>query len=180
MLPRYCYPGRELENPEAIVIHFFSAINVKPEKWDDPETCWELFRELNLAGGDRGIVLPKSSGSRGFASAHYMIGRDGKVYKLLADNLVAYHAGESEWNGRKGLNEWSIGIELIGHITSDYTEEQYQALQLLCAQLMSKHGIKVENIIGHEHVSPGRKIDPGPLFDWDRLEGGLRSVVPFA
>jgi len=100
------------------------------------------------------------------------------------ENRRAWHAGESEWNGRTWLNATSIGIELVnrGYVESadgrrlwyPYSEEQIDALVLLLKDIMARHDLKPGAIIGHSDIAAQRKVDPGPLFPWKRLaEEGL-------
>lgn len=179
MLPAFCYSPRALEKPHGIVIHYFSAINVAPERWDDPDTCRDLFIDLNSPGPERGLVMPPSGEGRQYASAHWLIARDGHIEPLVPENHQAYHAGKSHWAGRDNLNAWTFGIELIATHTSGFTDDQYAACSALCAKLMSKYAIPLGNIVGHDQVATpaGRKKDPGPLFDWARLKESLRYIA---
>ena len=110
-----------------------------------------------------------------YVSAHFTISRQGEVTQLVdPDFFVAYHAGKSSYFhpdfGRKvsGWNRYAIGIELIGDGNlHSYSLAQYQALSILVKELMLKHKtIKKEYILGHEDISPGRKVDPGWHFNW--------------
>jgi hypothetical protein len=189
-LPSMCYPGRPLHEVGAIVQHYISAINVNQHRPFDPDVVYDLFVDLNHVGSERGLVMrPEPGGKRYYASAHYLIARDGVVYRLVDEAQVAWHAGKSKWKGRTGLNEWSIGIEWIGAhpddikrygldpTLADFTDEQYAAGQQLNAELMSRHGVALDDVTGHEFVAPGRKKDPGPRFDWERLKEPLRYVL---
>lgn len=176
-LPEFCYSNRPLADVSAVVIHYFSAINVAPDRAFDPDTCYDLFIDLNHPGPERGLVMHPSGEPRTYASAHYMIDRDGVICSLVPENRQAYHAGVSTWRGRDGLNGWSLGIELLATATSGYTDEQYAALSHLCADIMTRHGVPLENIVGHSDVAPGRKRDPGLLFDWERLRAALATVT---
>ncbi len=55
------------------------------------------------------------------ASAHVVIGREGQITQLVPFDTVAWHAGKSQWKGRSGLNQYSIGIELdnAGELTKN-------------------------------------------------------------
>ncbi|MFC2088414.1 N-acetylmuramoyl-L-alanine amidase [Calditrichota bacterium] len=114
-------------------------------------------------------------------SAQYIIGRKkGELIQMVKDEHRAYHAGKSQWtiNGRlrKWLNNWSIGIELQGDGNLfDYSEFQYKALIWLCKEKMRQFDIPIELIQGHEHISPGRKVDPGLLFDWKLFRSELQG-----
>lgn len=123
--------------------------------------------------------------SRGEVSSHYLIDRaPAKIYRLVDENRRAWHAGESEWQGRTWLNSSSIGIELVNpgyEQTADgrrlwypYPEPQIDALILLLKDIMQRHGLKPGAIIGHSDIAAQRKVDPGPLFPWKRLaDAGL-------
>ena len=103
-------------------------------------------------------------------SAHFLIERDGVVTQFVDTAKAAWHAGESSWRGRRGVNLFSIGIELEGDEVSPYTEEQYRALRLLLNDLELAHPkLKGDYLTGHEEIAPGRKRDPGPLFEWGRF-----------
>lgn len=107
-------------------------------------------------------------------SAHLYIKRDGQVIQFVPLNKRAWHAGVSEFKGRTKCNDFSIGIELQGTDTLDYTDLQYQALHQLTLKIQGVYpNISVDNIIGHCDIAPGRKTDPGPSFDWGRYKSRL-------
>jgi AmpD protein len=109
-------------------------------------------------------------------SSHYLIDRKGKVVELVDPDQMAWHAGESTFEGRKGCNPFSIGIELEGSPHHPFTEGQYRSLIELCLQLMERYPlVTIERIVGHSDIAPGRKVDPGPLFRWERLRDALRE-----
>jgi hypothetical protein len=100
-------------------------------------------------------------------SPHYMIARDGTVYQLVADKDIAYHAGESAMkDGRKNINDFSIGVEILNTKDDEYTKAQYQAVKDLIAYLKGKYSIKY--VVGHDDIAPGRKTDPWN-FDWNKI-----------
>lgn len=101
-------------------------------------------------------------------SAHFLIRRDGMLVQFVACRLRSWHAGESSWRGRARCNDFSIGIELEGTDDDPYTGAQYPALGKLLRALRQRYPI--EAIAGHSDVAPGRKTDPGPAFDWRRIE----------
>jgi N-acetylmuramoyl-L-alanine amidase len=109
----------------------------------------------------------------GRISPHYMIDRDGTVTQFVDEEMRAWHAGKAFWRGEEDINSRSIGIELVnpGHENGyeSFPDEQMDALILLCKKIMNRNDIKLEFILGHSDVSPGRKLDPGELFDWKRL-----------
>lgn len=106
-------------------------------------------------------------------SAHWLIGLKGEVEALVAEERRAWHAGVSSWEGETDVNSRSIGIELVNrgheHGYHPFPEPQMAALEKLLREIISRWNIRPENIIGHEDVAPGRKIDPGEKFDWVRL-----------
>jgi N-acetylmuramoyl-L-alanine amidase len=110
-------------------------------------------------------------------SYHYLIHRTGSVVRLVPDNRRAWHAGVSTWDGKANCNDYSIGIGLSNISPQPYTAAQYQSLGALLALLTKKHDIPVSRIVGHYHVSPGRKVDPGYHFEWGRAFGEMFGRV---
>ena len=145
---------------EGIVIHCMG------EEINDRGTiysAWDFLKHLKL-------------------SAHMLANRDGSLTRAVPLKRQAFHAGESAWDHRTDLNRWFLGIELLvpgAHNmttlaatlkTGDpFSTAQYKAAAWWVARQIRVYKIKLQNIPGHNHVSPGRKIDPGPHFDWDRL-----------
>jgi AmpD protein len=101
-------------------------------------------------------------------SAHFVIRRSGEVLQFVSVERRAWHAGRSCWRGRDNCNDWSVGIELEGLEGERFDDRQYPALAHLLRELALRWPI--EQVVGHEHVAPGRKQDPGPGFDWLRLQ----------
>ncbi|MEN9938327.1 MAG: hypothetical protein RLZZ387_4906 [Chloroflexota bacterium] len=95
-------------------------------------------------------------------SAHYLIDKDGTIYRCVPEELVAWHAGVSFWHGRAGVNARSIGIELVNRNdgVDPYPAEQWRSALWLGAALVRRYGIAPENVVAHYDVSPGRKNDP--------------------
>lgn len=101
-------------------------------------------------------------------SPHYLIDREGEIYQLVKDQNIAYHAGESKMpDGRSGVNDFSLGIELMNTESSNFTENQYQSLKKLISFLGEKH--KITSVLGHDQISPGRKTDPWN-FQWSKIK----------
>ena len=116
---------------------------------------------------------PYFQGIRGLrVSAHFFIRRDGRLIQFVDADARAWHAGQSCYDGRRARNDDSIGIELEGLEGGLFTNQQYQALAPLCQALRARYPIA--HIAGHEHIAPGRKRDPGPGFDWARLQQRLQ------
>jgi AmpD protein len=100
-------------------------------------------------------------------STHIFIRRDGEVVQYVPLHLRAWHAGESSFEGCEKCNDFSIGIELEGCDDQTFEEIQYQQLATLTRELIKQYpGITRGRITGHSDISPGRKTDPGPFFDW--------------
>ena len=101
---------------------------------------------------------------------HLFIDRDGVVEQFVPFDRPAWHAGESQWMNRQGCNRFSLGIELEGTWESPFAEAQYDALLEVCTALCQRYPSLAPNaIVGHQEIAPGRKQDPGPHFDWQRL-----------
>ncbi|EXI72604.1 MAG TPA: N-acetylmuramoyl-L-alanine amidase [Candidatus Accumulibacter phosphatis] len=102
-------------------------------------------------------------------SSHYLIGRDGTLYQLVDEDRRAWHAGVSYWGGNGDLNSASIGIELDNTGAEPYPEAQIERLLQLLSDLRERYRIPARNVLGHGDVAPGRKVDPGRDFPWQRL-----------
>jgi N-acetylmuramoyl-L-alanine amidase len=176
-----------------------------------------LFLSLVLAGCSRGLVINQDHPSQnhdsraqfvvlhytsasqqrslelltcGEVSAHYLVGDEpATIFKLVDENQRAWHAGDSQWQGRTWLNSSSIGIEIVnpgyrdtpaGRVWYPYSEAQVQAVIALVADIARRHRIEPRNIIGHSDIAPLRKLDPGPLFPWKRLADAGLGVWPKA
>lgn len=112
-------------------------------------------------------------------SAHYVVDRDGRVYRLVAEDKRAWHAGVGSWRGEDDVNSVSIGIEIVNAGPPDpFPERQMRAVVALCRDLAARYpGVE---FVGHSDVAPDRKVDPGPLFPWARLaEAGLPNPHVF-
>ena len=104
-------------------------------------------------------------------SAHFVVRRDGGLLQFVSCDERAWHAGASQWQGRAGCNDYSVGIELEGLEGQAFEAAQYDALLALLQALAGRYPIT--QIAGHEHVAPGRKFDPGAGFDWPLLRSRL-------
>ena len=111
-------------------------------------------------------------------SAHFFISRQGTVWQFVSCDDRAWHAGASSWQGRDRCNDYSIGIELEGLEGQLFEPAQYDSLAQISQCIQAQYPI--QSIAGHEHIAPGRKQDPGPGFDWQRLKNALpRSNASF-
>ncbi|MGF1503307.1 MAG: N-acetylmuramoyl-L-alanine amidase [Paracoccaceae bacterium] len=115
-------------------------------------------------------------------SAHYLIDLGGGVLRLVPEDRRAWHAGHAGWGAVADINSHSVGIELAnpgtGPAAHPFPEPQIAALEALLSALLARHRIPPERVLGHACVAPGRKIDPGPRFDWRRLACGGLSIWP--
>ena len=102
-------------------------------------------------------------------SCHYLISKKGKIYQLVKDKDIAWHAGKSKWNNDVNLNSKSIGIELVNTGKEAFPADQIKALVRLLLVLKKKYNINPNFVLGHEDIAPKRKIDPGPKFPWRTL-----------
>lgn len=110
-------------------------------------------------------------------SAHLLLERDGTLTQFVGFDQRAWHAGVSCYQGREACNDFSIGIELEGCDDTPYTDVQYTQLALLVSSLLEYYpSLTKERIVGHSDIAPGRKTDPGPGFDWERLRGLLSTA----
>jgi AmpD protein len=100
-------------------------------------------------------------------SAHFLVRRDGAVLQFVSIADRASHAGRSSWEGRLEANDWSVGIELEGLEGDTFEAAQYASLERLLPAIDRAHAVSL--VVGHEHVAPGRKTDPGAGFDWADL-----------
>jgi N-acetylmuramoyl-L-alanine amidase len=102
-------------------------------------------------------------------SAHYLVSEAGAVDALVPEDKRAWHAGAGAWGAITDVNSHSIGIELANPGTAPFAAAQMDALEGLLGGIMARWSIPPEGVIGHSDCAPGRKIDPGPRFDWARL-----------
>lgn len=111
---------------------------------------------------------PDFAGLHGLrVSAHFLIRRNGALLQFVDADLRAWHAGVSTFQGRERCNDFSIGVELEGDGRHRFTAQQYRALRRLVASLRERYPLRW--VAGHSDIAPGRKFDPGPLFDWQRF-----------
>lgn len=118
--------------------------------------------------------------TEGQVSSHYLIAEQpATIYRLVDENRRAWHAGDSQWNGRTWLNSPSIGIEMVNRgytiradgqkVWAPWSEQQIDSLVVLLKDIMQRHGLTAESVVGHSDIAPQRKVDPGPAFPWQRL-----------
>jgi AmpD protein len=148
--------------PTLLVVH---GISLPPNEFGGP---WIDRLFTGTLPWDAHPYFKQIEGLR--ASAHALIRRDGQIVQYVPFQLRAWHAGQSEYQGRSGCNDFSIGIELEGADDTPYTDAQYQQLAALAAALLQSYpSLSVAAIVGHSDIAPGRKTDPGPSFEWTRF-----------
>lgn len=148
---------------DLVVLH---SISLPPGEYGGPQVE-QLF--TNRLDWDAHPYFQRIRGME--VSAHFFIRRDGELLQFVDADARAWHAGASRWRGRDNCNDDSVGIELEGLEGQTFEPAQYRCLAELCRQLMQRY--PVTHIAGHEHIAPGRKQDPGPGFDWARLQHDL-------
>lgn len=147
--------------PELIVVH---GISLPPGEFGGP---WIDRLFAGDLPSDAHPFFRDTAALR--VSAHAVIRRDGSITQYVPFGLRAWHAGQSQYQGRSGCNDFSIGIELEGTDTTPYTDAQYESLAALARALLATYPtLAADRITGHSDIAPGRKTDPGPAFDWDR------------
>ena len=153
---------------DLIVIH---AISLPPGSFGGPYITQLFTDELEIGAH---VYFQEIEALR--VSTHFLIDRAGALTQFVDIAERAWHAGESTWRGRSACNDFSLGVELEGCDETPFTDAQYVALgQLILAVMQRLPDIKPAHIVGHCDISPGRKTDPGPHFDWSRLR---RSLSP--
>jgi N-acetylmuramoyl-L-alanine amidase len=116
-------------------------------------------------------------------SCHYLVGEDGEVVQMVPEARRAWHAGRSNWEGVTDINSHSIGIEIVnpGHEWGyrDFPPGQMASVRSLCRDIVHRHGIAPQHVLGHSDIAPLRKTDPGERFDWAGLAAaGVGLYVP--
>lgn len=150
------------EQPSLIVVH---GISLPPNQFGG-EAITQLFTNQLDPKEDPYFETIKDLN----VSAHALIRRDGCLLQYVPFHLRAWHAGLSEFNGRRACNDFSIGIELEGTDDTAYTDAQYVKLAELIKGLWQAYpSLQTRQVVGHSDIAPGRKTDPGDSFDWQNL-----------
>jgi N-acetyl-anhydromuramoyl-L-alanine amidase len=161
-----CAPRAEGVVPTLVVIH---AITLPPREFGGQAVA-ALF--TNTLNPDAHPYFAAIAHLR--VSAHFFIDRAGVVQQFVSTNDVAWHAGVSSWKGQESCNGFSIGIELEGCDELPFTDAQYAALNITLAALKARYP-SLEDAAAHSDIAPGRKTDPGPCFEWKRVEGAWQG-----
>ena len=160
-------------DPSLVVLH---GISLPPGRFGGPEIAALFANTLDFD------AHPYFQELRGLeVSAHLLIRRDGAVIQFVPFTERAWHAGESCFRGVTRCNDFSIGIELEGEDETPYDDRQYPVLAAVLRAIFAAYpAISARELAGHCDIAPGRKIDPGPAFDWLRLYDGLSGIDPAA
>jgi N-acetylmuramoyl-L-alanine amidase len=130
-----------------------------------------VLHYTGMKTGDEALARLRDPEAR--VSSHYMVEEDGRIFRLVAEERRAWHAGVSFWRGRRNLNGDSIGIEIVnpGHEWGyrAFPAAQIAAVTALVGDIRSRWSIEDRDIVGHSDVAPARKDDPGELFPWKGL-----------
>ena len=145
---------------DLLVVH---SISLPPGRYGGPEVL-QLF--ANTLDWDAHPYFQQIRGLE--VSSHFLIRRDGSLWQFVSCDDRAWHAGASCWRERSNCNDDSIGVELEGLEGDTFESAQYQALAELGEAIRLQYPLA--HVAGHEHIAPGRKQDPGPGFDWRRLQ----------
>jgi AmpD protein len=155
--------------PELIVVH---SISLPPGEYGGPHIAELFTNRLDPSGHPYFATIADLR-----VSAHLLIRRDGRMEQFVPFHRRAWHAGASCYQGREACNDFSIGIELEGTDEGDYETAQYETLVDVVEALCRAYpGLSPARLAGHSHISPERKTDPGPGFDWDRLGAMLGDL----
>jgi len=163
-------PNCDARPPDtAITLLVIHCISLPPMVFEGPGIT-SLF--TNAIDPSRHDYFQQIEGLR--VSAHVVIRREGALVQYVPFASRAWHAGVSSWQGRDRCNDFSIGIELEGTDDSAFSAAQYQTLSRLVSGLVVRYPIA--DIVGHSEIAPGRKTDPGTVFDWLQLSSS-RNVA---
>lgn len=164
-------PNRDLRpDPSDISLLVIHAISLPPGKFGSSDIKDFFMNQLNVAADPYFDTIKDLK-----VSAHLLICRTGEIWQFVPFHQRAWHAGQSEFEGREKCNDYSIGIELEGTNDMPYTEAQYDQLSAVTTLLLQKYPkITFPRIVGHSEIAPGRKTDPGPHFDWEEYVSQLK------
>ena len=152
--------------PELIVVH---SISLPPGEYGGP---WIDRLFTGTLPPDAHAYFREIAALR--VSPHLLVSREATVTQYVPIHRRAWHAGESCYAGRSACNDFSVGIELEGTDDSAFEPSQYRVLaELIDVLCVSYPTLSRDRVVGHSQIAPGRKTDPGPLFDWPHLQALL-------
>src|SRR6185295_9950326 len=156
-------------------------IDCPSPNWDERSLPISMIVLHYTGMADAAAAIARLTDPEAKVSCHYMIAEDGQVVRMVPEEKRAWHAGKAYWRGIEDVNSASIGIELVnpGHELGyrPFPEAQMSALIPLMSDICTRHGITRGNIVGHSDIAPTRKVDPGELFEWERL-AKVRLALP--
>jgi N-acetyl-anhydromuramoyl-L-alanine amidase len=159
-------PGVEAD---LIVVH---GISLPPGEFGGP---WIERLFMNTLPRDHHPYFAEIGALR--VSSHMLVARNGELTQFVKFTDRAWHAGQSIYCGREACNDFSIGVELEGTDTAPYEAAQYDALAEIVAALCKAYPkLSPDRVVGHSDISPGRKTDPGPEFDWQRARRSIAAA----
>ncbi len=146
---------------------FVLAPNIEPRRnGQRPDMLLLHYTGMMSAAAARETLCSGESG----VSCHYLVDEAGLITQMAGEEMRAWHAGISIWQGETDTNSRSIGIEIQnpGHTIGyrDFPAAQIRAVAVLCLDVMRRHDIAPRLVLAHSDVAPGRKVDPGERFDW--------------
>ena len=148
---------------ESVTLAIVHSISLPPGQYAGDQVARLFTNQLDCG------AHPYFEQLRGLAvSAHFWLRRDGALLQFVSCDQRAWHAGASHWQGRDNCNDWSVGIELEGLEGEIFEPVQYAVLACLLRALTARYPLR--EVVGHQHVAPLRKNDPGSGFDWHRLQ----------
>jgi AmpD protein len=163
-----CDARPERCQPDLIVVH---GISLPPGEFGGP---WIDALFCNALDPSEHPYFEEIAEHR--VSSHLLIRRDGELVQYVPFDKRAWHAGESCHDGRERCNDFSVGIELEGTDEVPYTPQQYGGLAaVICSLRQAYPRLRNASVVGHCDIAPGRKTDPGAVFDWDGLGALLRD-----
>jgi N-acetylmuramoyl-L-alanine amidase len=169
-----------LHIPALAAVLFLAACTAVPTRTGAPSSTWlpspsfddrrPTFVVIHHTSNDTAAeALAVLTDPKREVSAHYLVGRDGRIYQLVDERKRAWHAGASRWGGDADVNSSSIGIELDNDGAEPFADAQIAALLVLLDDIQSRWHIPRGNFLGHGDVAPGRKVDPSKYFPWKAL-----------
>lgn len=145
------------------------SLGAEPRK--EPVTCLVLHHTAGSLPSSLEILQGKDPKHK--VGIHYVVTDEPKprVIRMVPESMAAYHAGKSAWGKLNGLNQHSIGIEIINYDGNvyPYSDAQVAIIFALCDEIIRRHGIKPWNVLAHSDIAVGRKVDPGLKFPWAKL-----------
>lgn len=171
-----------------------NVVSIVPELSPEPERkiAWKRSPNMRLnRGRDITAIILHHTGSfnakgelnwmcdpQAKVSAHYLVDPEGQITQMVKDKNISWHAGRSELDGEKYVNNFSIGIEITGDTNKKpFTDSQLESVSWLVKRLMDKHKIDVSRVVSHREIAPGRKTDlNADNFDWEAFYRSIGAI----